>query len=562
MDPDKDLLVLMEKPPKKTATAPNPPLAVHLLALRDPDANPHPLAEHPILYYQPPIWNRKYHYWVQVVGDVLAVMFIPEVRQQDEAIADQLLDELVIWKWKTGKAVTNIRCEPGYEAGSFSFLTNDIVVIPCTKDEKYPELRLYQLPTATTSSQASPSTSAPSNLLAIFHFPEFTNSVRQCGIMCRADPSPWAPPPSNPVHRDAKSSEKDYDVPIWPAHGTAPFAPHPSNRLLVITLDIITLVRWPTWGMPQLQGQQALSRKHTAFTTAEVLLRAWKKGLETRETEGLNLADGCSVVELPWEDWGPTGTRMLSEATDQSAVCYVYGLRYIRLAAMGEDEDRAVHIRLMDFNDREFDRVYHEDAVAQTAGAEEEFARSEGACGAPEAPETSTPIGINEGASESGSETHEEAETEQLVIGDDDGDSDWVDEDEDAAGDEESEEEEAEIDDEDLDLEAEDNSSRRTLRQRRQDAIPGFGDLCILRPEEKARCERTRVALHESYVEDILVFKNRITTSLPFRWSFKTAPEVQRWTSCMLDDEHIIGLKRTQRVALDEIAVSVDILTL
>ncbi|KAG8903287.1 hypothetical protein FRC01_009248, partial [Tulasnella sp. 417] len=176
MDPDKNLLVLMEKPPKKSTTQPNPPLSVHLLALRDPDSKPHPLAEQPILYYQPRIWHRKYHYWVQVVGDLLAVMFMPEVRQQDEAISDQLLDEVVIWKWKTGKVVTSIRCEPGYDSASFSFLTNDIVVIPCTKDETVPELRLYQLPATSTASQASEGSSEASTLLAIFHFPEFTDS--------------------------------------------------------------------------------------------------------------------------------------------------------------------------------------------------------------------------------------------------------------------------------------------------------------------------------------------------------------------------------------------------
>lgn len=70
---------------------------MHLLTLRDPDAKPHPLAENPILYYQPPIWHRKYHYWVQVVGDLLAVMFMPEIREQDQEVASQLLDEVVIW---------------------------------------------------------------------------------------------------------------------------------------------------------------------------------------------------------------------------------------------------------------------------------------------------------------------------------------------------------------------------------------------------------------------------------------------------------------------------------
>ncbi|KAG8954499.1 hypothetical protein FRC04_011827 [Tulasnella sp. 424] len=551
MDPDKDLLVLVEKPPKKTLADPNPSLSVHLLALRDPDAKPHPLAQHPVLYYKPRIWHRKYHFWIQVIGDVLAVMFMPEILQQDQSIADQLLDETVIWKWKTGELVTSIRCEPGYEAGSFSFLTNDIIVIPSTKDEKIPELRLYRLPTQKTPSEASSSSAKASTLLAIFHFPEFKDSVMACGIICRADPSPWVPPSRSPIHRNVRSSERDYDVPVWPAHGAAPFAPHPSSRLLVISLDIVTMGGWPGWIAQQVPWQQPMSRKHSIFTKGDVLLEAWRKGLDDRTAIGIDAVD--SVVEIPWEVWGPAGTRMLSEATDPSAVCYVYGLRYIRLVAMGADEDRAVHIRVMDFNDREFDRSYHEDVVAQTAGAEERSGRRGAECGAPEEPEPAL-NGINENQAEPGEVSQELAE--QLVIVDDDGDDNWVDEEE------EEEEEGEDEEDEELEWEVQQETNLARSARRRRDAILGFGSLCIQGPEEKARCERMGIAYHESYLEDDYVFKYRITTSLPFRWSFKTAPEIQRWTSCMLDDEHIIGLKRTQRTSLSDIAVTVDILTL
>ncbi|KAG8985490.1 DNA binding protein, partial [Tulasnella sp. 427] len=326
MDPDKDLLILMRKPPGPSAKIRNPPLEVHLVCLRDPDARPHPLAQHPVLFYQPHVWNRRYYYWIQVVGDLLGVMFRPEVRNQDDAMAHELLDELIVWKWKTGEQVTRIRCDPGFEAGSFSFLTNEVILIPCVKDDIVPELRLYQLPrkTSTASTKDSASNSQASTLLAIFRFPEFIRSVRACGIVCRTDPSPWVPEPRRPadVHDAFESSERDHDVPVWPAHGAAPFAPHPSSRLVVISMDIVTMVRWPGWGiLPNVEGdmgQQPMGRKHTFFTRAESLIEAWKMASEKLEGEG--------VADVPWEDWGPAGTRMLGEGTDPSAVCYVYGL--------------------------------------------------------------------------------------------------------------------------------------------------------------------------------------------------------------------------------------------
>ncbi|KAG8975008.1 hypothetical protein FRB90_009665 [Tulasnella sp. 427] len=223
------------------------------------------------------------------------------------------------------------------------------------------------------------------------------------------------------------------------------------------------------------------------------------------------------------------------------------------VVAMGDGDPRTVYIRVMDFNDTDFDRAYYEDALSQkraAAGVEEGSRASvhadgcEDGGGAPEAPEARPQMETNEKSTSDGVDGTQELPDEEVdqdeMIVDDDGDEDWVDEDaegENANDDDDDDEDELEMDVDD------DPDARRTSEQRTRDAIEGFGSLCVINKDQKAQCERTKVALHESYVEDVFVYKQRITTSLPFRWSFRTEPEIQRWTACMMDDEHIIGLK-------------------
>ena len=109
MDPDHNLLVAMEDTPRRycgliflsshhtpnpvlrQTRTDNPPLRVHLLTLREEEAKPHPLTVVPTLQYQPQAWSVHYMFWVQVVGDVLAVLFMPQL------LEPLCANELVVW---------------------------------------------------------------------------------------------------------------------------------------------------------------------------------------------------------------------------------------------------------------------------------------------------------------------------------------------------------------------------------------------------------------------------------------------------------------------------------
>lgn len=162
--------------------------------------------------------------------------------------------------------------------------------------------------------------------IAEYGMPEMTDEIISCDITCRLDPSPWAPRPRDPLHKDASStSESESDKGkgredrVWPEHGPPPFAPLPSNRIIVIWMSLV--VRVPDVGTNGTVAIRMESRNYTGFVKAETLLEKWKEVREKR--------DAVPTV-VPWGAWGPKGSRFLLESTDLNCVCYVYGLRYCR----------------------------------------------------------------------------------------------------------------------------------------------------------------------------------------------------------------------------------------
>ena len=76
----------------------NPHLSIYLLTLREEEARAHPLAEVPILKYRPKAWQPTYSYWIQVSGDLIAILFRPGMDRFGEPRPEQpAADELVVW---------------------------------------------------------------------------------------------------------------------------------------------------------------------------------------------------------------------------------------------------------------------------------------------------------------------------------------------------------------------------------------------------------------------------------------------------------------------------------
>lgn len=170
--------------------------------------------------------------------------------------------------------------------------------------------------------------------VARYRLPAVADSVFTCRITCRADPSPWAPRPRDPLHGSSDEEQKqttdeDRKERVWPEHGPPPFAPLPSNRIIVLSLSMV--VRVTAQGPGGVLGMQMESRSFTVFVKAETLLEA------PRAADGMLGPDAdadvdvdVEPVDVPWKEWGPQHTRFLSESPSNQCVCYVYGLKYCR----------------------------------------------------------------------------------------------------------------------------------------------------------------------------------------------------------------------------------------
>ncbi|KAG8908516.1 blue light receptor [Tulasnella sp. 403] len=487
MDPDMDLLILMERVPPRTPTQRNPPCSVHLLSLRDESGRDHPNADVPILRYQPTKWHRSYSYWVQVVGDLLAILFRIESETLDIfGFQPDDPDEMVIWEWKTGRHRATIRFQ-GVTTSSFSFLSREIILVPCAISARHPVLRLYRL-----------QDSGGAECVAQFGLPPLQRMSLATDMVCRGDPAPWAREPRNPFNRKAtrgsEPGEDEFEI-KWPAHGTAPFAPHPQSRLIVLSIRVMVAV--PAMGAEE--GMILETRSFTLFFKAQPLIDAWM----TRAGTG---APDSGPIPVPWKEWGPSQTRLLMEATDTACVCYVYGLRYCRLLL---DENNDVQLRVMDFNDTEFGPYPTEANNQNKANISGE-------------PSTTSLDGPG-----------------PMHLVDDDGDENWTD----AEGTVEIEGDSGVANEDEAggDEEEEGDPSWPTWH-----IIPGFGGFAIASRERRKECEQAQMAKYPSYVDDREVFTERLETGLRFRWTMRGGEKIANFDRVMIDDEHIIGLRRSR----------------
>ncbi|KAG9015097.1 hypothetical protein FRB94_004216 [Tulasnella sp. JGI-2019a] len=565
MDPDKNLLVLLERVPLRTPENDNPAMSVHLLNLRDEDATPHALARTPILEYQPRIYHPTFSYWVQVVGDLLAVLFCPGrmMFEQPEDMA-QAVDELVIWNWKTGDRITSISFEET-RAESFSFLANDIILVPISLGESCPVLNLYRL-------EGVPGSIEP-KLIVQYSLPPMADSVHSCEAMCRLDPSPWAPRSRDAFYKERRTKgdgEKDErgpaePEPVWPEYGPPPFGPLPSNRIIVLSLRIEVFIPITTAAGDVVHHMQG--RRYTAFIRADTLLEVWKNVDASKDAPGEPAQENGSraetFVKVPWEAWGPKHSRFLAESTEVNCVCYVYGLRYCRLIWSSDD---TIQLRVMDFNSVDFIKVLEEDAkehattaVPSNGTGPDHFlgTEPEGAGSLHLDPSVMDQEGTELMLDGTALDIDHEFDLEDFLphlsvtgglgILDDDGDETWTDT-------------EGEDEGDDVDDMTNGNNMRQQTPEHTTYSVAGFGGLRMESEAIKDLFERTRIASQPTVIRDPLVFKGPVRTELPFRWSFKDTPEVNRFEKVMIDNEHIIGLRPATEGSIGRLAL--DVLTL
>lgn len=198
----------------------------------------------------------------------------------------------------------------GDEARAFSFLS-DTLVLFCVLNraiDEEPKLAVVDFAQSTAAGE-------PQNILAMseitfFGCPAFCDSAGIVEFGVRADPAPaWRP--------DAQSN--------------LPFHLSRNNRIYVVTLWIQVAVNvLPHWV--------------NIFVPSKTLISALEDFSKVRKDS--------DDLTIPWERWGPHGTRLLMSNVPQSSVwvCYVYGTRYVALEPHQAGKDK-VWCRVFDFND-------------------------------------------------------------------------------------------------------------------------------------------------------------------------------------------------------------------
>ncbi|KDQ09349.1 hypothetical protein BOTBODRAFT_179059 [Botryobasidium botryosum FD-172 SS1] len=309
IDPQQDLLVLVEPRVLSSHLDRNPPFRVHLRSLST--NMPHPLASVPILQERvTPFVAADYTFFIQIMGDAIG-LFVNEFDHPSL---------LVVWNWTTG--FTKLRMQfPGLTAPhTFSFLSPTMIALP-RFDEHMPgqPVRISKIDIYTMHSDSShPSYPEPIRV-ASFLLPPIKSSCRVIQFRSRSDPSPGPPP-----HTSTVSQAQAVQV---------PFHISPQDRIFCfhMLLQYGDAATWP------------LSVFSLAVFTHGSTLLAYDKFLSPDLPED-------HPRSISWEDWGPSNTRCLQGLYHLGMnECYVYGNRVVYGEVPEAVTQRCRTVRVLDF---------------------------------------------------------------------------------------------------------------------------------------------------------------------------------------------------------------------
>jgi len=231
---------------------------------------------------------------LQICGKYLGVLFISGGEGESE---------LIIWNWKTGRVQTNLYgVRSGMRIRSFAYLTDGQIVVathvsPVTH-ELQPNLLVFDL------------TIGPYTRVSIEDSPYI------CSFFCPS-PGPWTVALDIGIQSDPAPSHT-------PASAlSVPFFTGPENRMFVVTI-LLT------------DGHSI--QNFLIFIPSSTLVE-----------HIATLSSDKRHNNVPWEVWGPKGTRMLpSPGHSNIWVCYVYGTRFV--APHEVRGTGSTTIRVYDFN--------------------------------------------------------------------------------------------------------------------------------------------------------------------------------------------------------------------
>jgi len=302
-DPDQNLAVLFQWMGLDPDTAET---RIHLRQLND--LKPHPLAEQPIITYDLG-WRHRPLGWtihsIQISGDLVGVLFDPRSFAEG--------DKVVVWNWRTGKAIAELPSTRLVGLDSFALLSERIIVVP---DARQPSINVFLL---------RDEGKRPVHWKC-FVLPRLAADRRMERIICRSDPVASAIPASSPKCPTDRNDAKLTPGPTYRVSS--------ESRLLCFVINI--------WKF----DADIVNTVHL-FTPMETFMPS---------PEG-DWNQDHGVKYVPWKDWGPKMTRMMAEPTlaRNPFVTFIHGHRFVMASNQLEAGDAlfgnmSQHIHVYDFN--------------------------------------------------------------------------------------------------------------------------------------------------------------------------------------------------------------------
>ncbi|KAF9239138.1 hypothetical protein BU15DRAFT_62151 [Melanogaster broomeanus] len=258
---------------------------------------PHTLACTPTITHQVqrmPTWTEP-RFIIQICGPRVVILF------QDGAYCASSVGDFVAWNWRTGEREMFIQCA---ELRSFSMLTEDLILAVTVPMPCEPSLDVLSISECQHGPAATPNSSplqfADIPCICGFQLPRVRGN--DLDIFIRSEPSPLATP--SPSLR-------------------VPFSMSQRDCLYVVALRC---------QVAYFTRSVVLMALRSTFLARAIRNRGGddnvKCGIDTTSCLDETVPANPSQV-IPWQDWGPTGTRILPLDPSDSWFCYTHDTKYI-----------------------------------------------------------------------------------------------------------------------------------------------------------------------------------------------------------------------------------------
>ncbi|KAG6373373.1 hypothetical protein JVT61DRAFT_6520 [Boletus reticuloceps] len=246
---------------------PNVSCNIHLRTLSGEQH--HRAAETQITYTSTSL-HATLSFMIQICGNRVAVLFYDQLFFE---LDTRSTNPFLVWNWRTGQQELYV-----HTAGitSYAFMTEDLILATIIRSDSGPALQILR-----ASAQVDPIRSLEETpCVCELQLPRVQGDVEW--LLVRSEPTPtWKPPTGSGVPFYA--SRKDY---IFSVSIRAVVDEMDGNTVLFIPLSTLLL---------EVERSHDVPRRN-----------------------------------VPWDAWGPDGTRIISMQPSETWICYTYGMKFVQ----------------------------------------------------------------------------------------------------------------------------------------------------------------------------------------------------------------------------------------